>query len=63
MKLYILHSDEPRSEHIDDQIIAANSPEQAFRLWYGFPWKCSMNEIPAVPDEPQVMLSPDRHAW
>jgi hypothetical protein len=58
MKLYLVHSGEPRSEHIDDQIIAANSPEEAFALWegfYGFPWRCHMNEIPAVAETPQVM--------
>jgi hypothetical protein len=57
MKLYFVHSVAPRREHIDDQIIAAETPEQAYQLWsgfYGFPWPCSMNLIPPVGDVARV---------
>jgi hypothetical protein len=58
MKLYLLLSEEPPEEHIEPLIISAGTPQQAFALWeghYGFPWRCLINEIPPVADEPRVM--------
>ncbi len=54
MKLYIVHSKAPREEHLYTMFIAAESPEQAFEQWtghYGYPWPCSMNEVPSLPTE------------
>lgn len=58
MKLYLVTSEAPRREHIGEQIICAETPEAAFKLWCGFcchGWPCHMNEIPAVSTAPQVM--------
>ena len=57
MKQYLVKSRAPRSEHIDTQIIAAETPDEAFKLWsdfYGYGWPCRMNEIPPPGSEARV---------
>jgi hypothetical protein len=58
MNMYLVHSTAPEEEHIDMQIICANNPHHAFKLWggfYGFGWPCRMNLLCPVAEKAQVM--------